>query len=62
MKVGRPRSAPVSGARRQTAGEVLDVISRLNESTGSTVIMATHDPNAIERAHRKVEISDGFLR
>lgn len=50
---------PTANLDKRTAGEVLDLMARLNENTGSTVILATHDPMAMARARRRVEISDG---
>ncbi|MGZ3723303.1 MAG: ABC transporter ATP-binding protein [Bdellovibrionales bacterium] len=52
---------PTANLDKKTAGEILDLMVRLNETTGSTVIIATHDPIAMARAKRKVEISDGKI-
>lgn len=53
---------PTANLDRHTAVEILDLMGQLNQVTGSTVIMATHDPLAISKARRRVDIADGVLK
>jgi putative ABC transport system ATP-binding protein len=52
---------PTGELDRQTAGEILDLISTLNQRYGKTVIMVTHDPLAAERAGRVLHLDKGAL-
>lgn len=54
---------PTGDLDRTSAGEILDLMERLNRESGKTIIMVTHDPRAAERAHvirylEKGELSD----
>ncbi|MDD2336595.1 MAG: ABC transporter ATP-binding protein [Geobacteraceae bacterium] len=54
---------PTGDLDRYSAGEILDLIDRLNRESGKTIIMVTHDPRAAEKAHvirylEKGELSD----
>jgi putative ABC transport system ATP-binding protein len=54
---------PTGDLDRGSAGEVLDLMERLNRESGKTIIMVTHDPRAAERARvirclEKGELSD----
>ncbi|HNY64639.1 MAG TPA: ABC transporter ATP-binding protein [Deltaproteobacteria bacterium] len=42
---------PTGDLDRRSAGDVLDLMDRLNTEIGKTIIMVTHDPHAAERAH-----------
>jgi putative ABC transport system ATP-binding protein len=42
---------PTGDLDRKSAGDVLDLMDRLNTGLGKTIIMVTHDPHAAERAH-----------
>ncbi|MDE2640164.1 MAG: ABC transporter ATP-binding protein [Chloroflexota bacterium] len=42
-----------------TAGEVFDVFADINEQTGVTIVIVTHDASIIERVHRVVAFRDG---
>ena len=53
---------PTANLDKTTAGEILDLMAQLNQSTGSTVIMATHDAMAMARAKRRIDISDGLVK
>lgn len=52
---------PTANLDKATAAEVLDLMSQLNKETKSTVILATHDPDAMKRARRRIDISDGKI-
>ncbi|MRR54990.1 MAG: ABC transporter ATP-binding protein [Deltaproteobacteria bacterium] len=54
---------PTGDLDRHSAGEILDLMDRLNRESGKTIIMVTHDPRAAEKAHvirylEKGELSD----
>ena len=54
---------PTGDLDRYSAGEILDLMDRLNRESGKTIIMVTHDPRAAEKAHvirylEKGELSD----
>ncbi len=42
-----------------TAGEVFEVFQALNEETGVTIVVVTHDASIISRVHRVVAFRDG---
>ncbi|MBE7522429.1 MAG: ABC transporter ATP-binding protein [Burkholderiales bacterium] len=52
---------PTGDLDRTTAGEILDLLDRLNRELGKTILMVTHDPKAAERAHRIVHLEKGVL-
>ena len=52
---------PTGDLDRVTAGEILDLLERLNRELGKTIVMVTHDPKAAERAHRVVHLEKGVL-
>ncbi len=52
---------PTGDLDRVTAGEILDLLDRLNRELGKTIIMVTHDPKAAEKAHRVIQLEKGML-
>jgi putative ABC transport system ATP-binding protein len=52
---------PTGDLDRVTAGEILELLDRLNRELGKTIIMVTHDPRAAEKAHRLVHLEKGML-
>jgi len=52
---------PTGDLDRVTAGEILDLLERLNRELGKTILMVTHDPKAAARAHRIVHLEKGIL-
>ncbi len=52
---------PTGDLDRVSAGEILDLIGRLNSELGKTIIMVTHDQRAAERAHSIVNLEKGAL-
>ncbi len=52
---------PTGDLDRVSAGEVLDMMDRLNRELGKTIVMVTHDPRAAARAHLKRHLDKGVL-
>src|SRR5438552_2840416 len=52
---------PTGDLDRKSAAEVLQLLERLNNEYGKTIVMVTHDPHAAERAHRIAHLEKGEL-
>ena len=52
---------PTGNLDSQNSAAVLGVIKDLNERTGQTILMITHDPEAASYASRSVHIRDGRI-
>jgi putative ABC transport system ATP-binding protein len=52
---------PTGDLDRVSAGEVLNLMGRLNTDLGKTIVMVTHDPRAAERAHQLRHLDKGLL-
>ena len=52
---------PTGNLDSQNSAAVLGVIKNLNERTGQTILMITHDPEAASYAGRTVHIRDGRI-
>ncbi len=52
---------PTGDLDRVSAGDVLELMSRLNREFGKTIIMVTHDPRAAEQAHLVRHLEKGVL-
>jgi len=52
---------PTGNLDSQNSTAVLKVMKDLNERTGQTILMITHDPEAASYASRKVHIRDGRI-
>lgn len=52
---------PTGNLDSQNSAAVLGVIKNLNERTGQTILMITHDPEAASYASRTVHIRDGRI-
>ncbi len=53
---------PTANLDSKTGEEILELITRLNEEMGTTVIIATHDDKVMSYAKRLVKISDGVVQ
>ncbi len=53
---------PTGDLDRVSAGEILDLMERLNGESGKTIVMVTHDPRAAEKAHVVKHLEKGILR
>lgn len=52
---------PTGDLDRQSAAEILDLLSQLNSEFKKTIVMVTHDPRAAERAHVQRHLEKGEL-
>jgi lipoprotein-releasing system ATP-binding protein len=52
---------PTGNLDQKTAGEILDLLWKLNAETGQTFVIVTHDESLAKRAHRIVRMVDGVL-
>ena len=52
---------PTGDLDKQSANEILDLLSQLNTEHGKTIVMVTHDPRAAERAHIVRNLDKGEL-
>jgi putative ABC transport system ATP-binding protein len=50
---------PTANLDTENGHQVMEIMQRLNEETGTTFIFATHDPRVIPFARRVVELRDG---
>jgi putative ABC transport system ATP-binding protein len=63
--VGRPAillaDEPTGNLDSHAAHEVMELLIRLNQESGTTVAVITHDPSISTRCRRRVVISDGRI-
>ena len=52
---------PTGDLDAKSGGEILDLLRRLNQEFGKTIVMVTHDPKAAARAHRMIHLDKGVL-
>ena len=52
---------PTGDLDAKSAGEILDLLHRLNEEFEKTIVMVTHDPNAAARARQLLHLEKGIL-
>jgi putative ABC transport system ATP-binding protein len=52
---------PTGDLDRKSGDEILDLLERLNQDYGKTILMVTHDPHASSRATRTVHMDKGRL-
>ena len=63
--VGRPRivlaDEPTANLDSKTTGELVDLMYRLNQESGITFLMGTHDPRVMAHSKRHIEMEDGQI-
>jgi putative ABC transport system ATP-binding protein len=63
--VNRPKillaDEPTGNLDSRTSEEILQMLQKLNQSEGLTIILVTHDPGVASHARRVVHIHDGLL-
>ncbi len=52
---------PTGDLDAETSGQVLELLKRLNEELGTTLLMVTHDANAAAMAGRRLQLEGGKL-
>jgi putative ABC transport system ATP-binding protein len=52
---------PTGDLDRTAAADVLELLDRLNNELGKTIVMVTHDPKCAARAKRLVHLEKGVL-
>jgi putative ABC transport system ATP-binding protein len=52
---------PTGDLDKASAQDILDLMRLLNEQTGKTIIMVTHDPKAAQSAGRLIHLEKGLL-
>ncbi|RMF97403.1 MAG: ABC transporter ATP-binding protein [Candidatus Schekmanbacteria bacterium] len=52
---------PTGELDKQSAEDVLELLTKLNEEFGKTIVMVTHDPRASEKAHIQRHLDKGML-
>ncbi|MFT5128741.1 MAG: lipoprotein-releasing system ATP-binding protein [Rhodothermales bacterium] len=52
---------PTGALDRANADQLVQLLLDLNEATGATLILVTHDPTVAERMQRTLRIADGVL-
>jgi putative ABC transport system ATP-binding protein len=52
---------PTGDLDRVSAGEIMELMDRLNIESGKTIIMVTHDPRAAQKAHKIRHLDKGIL-
>jgi putative ABC transport system ATP-binding protein len=52
---------PTGDLDRETADEILGLLTMLNRDQGKTIVMVTHDPKAADYATRKLHVDKGQL-
>jgi putative ABC transport system ATP-binding protein len=52
---------PTANLDTENGEQVMDIMRKLNEETGTTFVFATHDPRVIKYAKRVVTLQDGMV-
>ena len=52
---------PTGDLDKTSAGEIMDLLEKLNREFKKTIVMVTHDPRAAERAHKAMHLDKGEL-
>jgi putative ABC transport system ATP-binding protein len=61
--IGRPRlllaDEPTGNLDSRTGQEIIELLLRLRDEFGMTIVLATHDPQIARRCDRHVQLEDG---
>jgi putative ABC transport system ATP-binding protein len=52
---------PTGDLDAKSGGEILDLLSRLHQEFGKTIMMVTHDPHSAQRAQQVLHLEKGLL-
>jgi len=53
---------PTGNLDSETAGEVMELMVQLHQTSGVTVVLATHDEEVALRANRRIRLRDGMIQ
>ena len=53
---------PTGNLDSRTSVEIMDILQRLNEDEGLTVVLVTHEPDIAAYSQRALEFRDGKMR
>ncbi len=53
---------PTASLDSKTSESLLKLMSRLNETSGTTFVFSSHDPRVIDHAKRRIMLEDGCLK
>ena len=63
--VGRPKilfaDEPTGNLDQRTGAEVMDLLMRIGEERGTTLVLVTHDPALAKRCRRRITLGDGRI-
>ena len=52
---------PTGNLDSKTSGIIINLLSELNQKTGKTIILITHDPEVAMKASRVITVKDGKI-
>jgi putative ABC transport system ATP-binding protein len=52
---------PTASLDSETAGRLLDLFARIHDERGVAFLFSSHDPRIVERADRRIRLSDGRI-
>ena len=52
---------PTGNLDSKTSGSIINLLSELNQKTGKTIILITHDPDVAMKASRVITVKDGKI-
>lgn len=52
---------PTANLDSKSAGELMDMMQRLNDDEGITIIFSSHDPMVIDKAKHSIVLRDGMI-
>lgn len=63
--IGRPEilfaDEPTGNLDTTTGAEIMDLLTRINQESGQTIIMVTHSPEAAKSSSRVITVCDGII-
>jgi putative ABC transport system ATP-binding protein len=63
--IGRPEilfaDEPTGNLDTKTGAEIMDLLTRINQESGQTIIMVTHSPEAAKSSSRVITVCDGII-